>query len=197
MKTTLLFGRLMFDKKLHYFVKEYDLVQHQKEVLSKVINFDAGRTAISSKAFLCEKDFDLDISEFFYDERERELAKALKNRGIEIGIPEMGRREADILLPKMNAQIEVTTIMPVKIGKHKNNAHGTGVHINARLCEGFVRVTNKKIDTFFVVVHKDWMEHRWVKDLNEMIKPKVVLVPTDFKNNWAEKATEMISSQSI
>lgn len=156
--------------------------------------FEKGRCSISSRAFLCNKDFGFDISEFFYDLKEKELVKALVNKGIPIQVPEMGKREADILLPKIGGQIEVTTIMPVGIAKNKNNAHGEGVHINARLCEGFVRVTNNKINKFFVVLYKDWMDYLWVKELYEMIKPKVILIPTDFEGNWAEKTVETLTN---
>lgn len=162
------------------------LKDNEKEI------FKNGRSAISFKAFLCSKDFGLDISEFFYDKKERELAKDLLNQGVEIRIPEMGKREADILLPEINGQIEVTTIMPANIKKNKNNAHGSGVHINARLCEGFVRVVNNKINKFFVVLHKSWMDQGWVRDTYEMIKPRVILLPTDFEENWSAKVAEKI-----
>ena len=155
--------------------------------------FEKGRSAISFKVFLCNKDLGFDISEFFYDKQEKELAKELINRGISIQVPRMGKREADILLPDIKGQIEVTSVMPVRVAKNKNNAHGEGVHINARICEGFVRVINNKINKFFVVLHKDWMEYQWIKDLYEMIKPKVILIPTDFKVNWTEKAVHSIA----
>lgn len=155
--------------------------------------FMNGRRCISFKAFLSSKDFNLDISRFFMTPEERELAYSLLKQNINIRIPEMRKREADIVLQDSYTQIEVTSIMPrSKEARIKNNPHGEGIHLNARFCEGFFRVTKKITPCFFVVFHKEWMENKWVRDLCDLIKPRVIGIPTDFKNNWTKEVIRKI-----
>jgi|TARA_Y100000310_G_C20699639_1_gene828523 hypothetical protein len=155
--------------------------------------FENGRRCFSSRALLSEKEFDLDISKYFVVKEERELAYSLMKQNVSIRIPQMGKREADIVLKDVGAQIEVTNIMPRKGQRHKNNAHGEGSHLNARLCEGFLRVTNKIVPYYFVVFNKAWMDYGWVEDTCDLIKPKVIPLVTNFKDNWAEDIAKKIN----
>lgn len=157
----------------------------EKEIFKK-------RRCISFKAFLSKKDFNLDISKYFANKEERELAYALLKNNIHIRIPEMRKREADIVIQEDNSQIEVTRIIPKLNDITKNNPHSEGVHINARICEGFLRVKNKKIPHFFVVFSEKWMKYRWVGELCDMVKPKVIAIPTNFLENWAEEVANKI-----
>jgi hypothetical protein len=109
----------------------------------------------------------------------------------------MGKREADILLPDVNSQIEVTKIMPAKLKRQKNNAHGEGVHINARLCEGFLRTQKNLVDKFFLVLYKSWGDYGWVRDICIMIKPSVIPIFTDFDEGWAEKVAKEIKYHTL
>jgi hypothetical protein len=150
------------------------------------------RRCISFKAFLSKKEFDLDISKYLTNKEERELAYALLRNKINIRIPEMRKREADIVIEDNNSQIEITRIMPRKNDSSKNNAHSEGIHINGRLCEGFVRVTRENINKFFVVFHKEWIQCGWVRELCKRVGPRVIAIPTDFLKNWAEDVANKI-----
>lgn len=169
------------------------LLEEEKDLFSK------GRWCVCRDAYVSMKEFGLNICDFFYDQQERELARALIEQGINISQPLMHKREGDILLPDIKGQVEVTKIKPVSgIGKkHKNNAHGGGVHINARLCEGFLRINKNEAGIFFVVLHEQWMEYGWVKKLYEKVKPGVILIPTDFEENWNLKAANKIKNELI
>lgn len=157
--------------------------------------FLRGRTTISSKIKISQQEFDLDISRFFLVKEERELALSLIARNVKIEIPMMHKREADIILPEFNSQIEITTIMPVKNkASSKNGAHGEGVHLNARICEGFLRVSKGIVKYFFVIFHKDWLKQKWVKELLKLTKPYVVCIPTDFGKRWHEDVAKDILS---
>ncbi len=101
--------------------------------------FKSGRRCFSSRAFLSSKEFQLDISKFFINKEERQLAYALLNRNTAVRIPEIRKREADIILKDCRIQIELTTISP-SIESNKNSPHSGGMHINGRICEGFLIV---------------------------------------------------------
>jgi len=147
--------------------------------------FKNGRRSFSSRIIFSEKEFNLDISKHFSVREERELAYALVKQNINIRIPQMGKREADIVIKDSNAQIEITNLKPSKINRNKNNAHGEGAHINARLCEGFLRVTKNIVPYYFLIINKGWSEYRWVKETCNLIQPNVVTIYTDFSGDWA------------
>ncbi|MCG2720152.1 MAG: hypothetical protein L6266_05530, partial [Nanoarchaeota archaeon] len=155
--------------------------------------FRKGRRSISSKAFLSKEEFNLDISKFFINKEEQTLASALINQNFNIQIPEMRKREADIILQDYNIQIEITRLKPRSIS-NKNNPHGEGAHINARLCEGFLRVTKGIVPYFFVILHKNWLKYQWVNDLINMVKPKVISIATSFENKWEKDVAESIKN---
>jgi hypothetical protein len=161
------------------------LTEEEKEL------FGRGKRSISYRAFLSGKEFRLDISKFFATKEERGLAYALIDKGMEIRIPKMRERQGDIILRNSSAQIEVTNLMPGK-GANKNNAHGEGIHINGRLCEGFLRVKKKETPLFFVVFNEKWLEHKWIGNLTRQVKPEVIAITTDFKGRWAEKVSNEI-----
>jgi len=161
------------------------LTKKEKEIFRK-------KRCISFKAFLSSIDFNLDISRFFINKEERELAYALLKTRVKIRIPEMRKREADILIQENKSQIEITKVMPRINKKNKNTPHTEGVHITAKLCEGFLRIKKKKVNTFFVVFHEEWMKYKWVRNLCEMVKPKVISIPTNFVGDWAKKVAEKI-----
>jgi hypothetical protein len=87
--------------------------------------------------------------------------------------------------------------MPASVKKEKNNAHGEGVHINARLCEGFLRVQKGLVKRFFVVFHRAWSNYNWVNDICNIIKPSVIPIFTEFDSGWAEKVSEEIKSYTL
>ncbi|MDD5163716.1 MAG: hypothetical protein PHD95_05935 [Candidatus ainarchaeum sp.] len=153
--------------------------------------FKSGKRCISYRAFLSEKDFNLDISRFFTYREERELAYALLKKGAPIKIPRMRLREADIILRENNAQIEVTNVLP-REGENKNNPHGEGMHINGRLCEGFLRAVKKEVPIYFVVFNKKWLSLNWVRQLVEQVKPNVVAIGTDFEKGWEDEVSDKI-----
>lgn len=155
--------------------------------------FKSGKRSISNKAYLSYKEFNLNISDFFMTKTERELAKELIKLRVNINYPQMHKREADIILRDSGAQIEVTTIKPRK-EKGKNNAHGEGIHINAKLCEGYVRVTKGIVPIYFFVFDKKWLEYKWLKDLIPLVVPPVELLPTNFKINWEKQIAKKIKS---
>lgn len=169
------------------------LLEEEKELFFK------GRWCISREAYVSMKEFGLDVYNFFHDQQEKELARALIERGIKISQPMMHKREGDILLPDIAGQIEVTKIKPVHgVGKRfKNNAHGGGVHINARLCEGFLRVNKNETKIFFVVLHEQWMEYNWVRELYEKITPSVVVIPTNFEDGWNFRVADKLKEELI
>lgn len=155
--------------------------------------FGEGRRCISLRAYLSSKEFELDISKFFVNKEERELAYALMARNINIRIPEMRKREADIVL-EQNIQLEITRLKPRKESS-KNSPHTEGVYINARLCEGFLRAMNGIVPFYFVVFDKRWLKFGWVRDLINEVKPKVISILTDFEENWQENVAEKIKNK--
>ncbi|MFH1256683.1 MAG: hypothetical protein V1494_05340 [Candidatus Diapherotrites archaeon] len=152
--------------------------------------FKNGKRNISYRAFVSKKELNIDISKFFSTREERELADALVKKGVNIKLPRMRQREGDILLDFCNAQIEITNIMPPN--GNKNSPHSEGMHINGRLCEGFLRVTKKEANLFFVVFNEEWLKNNWVKKLIDQVKPKVISITTDFRNGWAQDVAEKI-----
>lgn len=148
--------------------------------------FKNGRTSLPSKVELSEKEFQLNISKFFQTKEEKELAYSLLEKGIKVRIPEAHKREGDIITQNPYTQIEVTTIKPVEKDFVKNNPHGEGVHLNARICEGFLRVAKGIVPIFFVVFHEDWMKFKWVRNLIELVRPNVICIPTNFDQGWEE-----------
>ncbi|MCX6802706.1 MAG: hypothetical protein NT067_06370 [Candidatus Diapherotrites archaeon] len=161
------------------------LTKKEKEI------FKNGRRSISYRAFLSEKEFELDISKFFNAKEERELAYSLLKKGVEISIPKMGERQGDIILKKSGIQIEITNLLPGK-ASNKNNAHGEGIHINGRLCEGFLRVKKQETPLFVVVFNERWVEQKWVEQLVQQVKPEVIVITTNFKDDWAEDVSRKI-----
>ena len=159
--------------------------------------FRSGRKAISYKAYLSSKEFYLDISRFFSTKDEKELAYAILKRGINVRIPEMRKREADIVLKDSGVQIEVTKLKPNEKKTHHNSPHTDGAHINARLCEGYLRVTKKIVPLYFVVINHKWLTHGWVKELISQVEPSVVCIATDFEDGWEEKVADKIKSDMI
>ena len=156
--------------------------------------FNNGRRCFSSRILLSEKEFNLDISHHFLVKEERELAYELTKRNINIKIPQMGKREADIILKDSNAQIEITNLNPRKENS-KNNPHGEGAHINARFGEGFLRVTKNIIPYYFLVINKNWKKFEWVKETCRLVQPKVITIFTDFQEDWTEKVAKKIESK--
>lgn len=156
--------------------------------------FEAGRRAISYKAFISAKDFNLDISKYFTDPKERELAFELLRRKILIRHPQPGLREADIVLDGTGNQIEVTKIAPI-MPLQKNNAHGEGVHVNARICEGYLRVKTGKISKYYLVLDRRWLSFSWVKRLMLETCDQVRIIPTDFGCEWASGVADSIESE--
>ncbi|MBW3019053.1 hypothetical protein KY329_02630 [Candidatus Woesearchaeota archaeon] len=156
--------------------------------------FKSGRRCFSSKALFSRKEFDLDVSKFFMTKDERELARALLTKGVNIRIPEMRKREADIVLNESGAQIEITRVKP-RLGENtKNSPHSEGVHINARLCEGFLRVSKGVTPFYIVVFDKQWEGYGWVKELMESVKPKVYCYTTDFEQDWENTIAKKIKT---
>jgi hypothetical protein len=156
--------------------------------------FESGRRCFSSRAYLSGREFDLNISNFFMTKDERELAYALLKKNINVRIPEMRKREADIVLKDFGIQIEITHLKPREKENHKNSPHTEGVHINARICEGFLRVIKGITPYYFVIFDKQWLNYSWVKDLIEMVKPKVFCLTTDFNDDWEEIVSSKIKS---
>lgn len=149
--------------------------------------FKAGRRAVSYKAYLNSNEFNIKIGDLFQHETERELAQALIDRKIKIRAPEMRKREADIVIEKPLTQIEITTIKPSK-QKQKNNAHGEGIHLNARICEGFVRVKKRLIDKYVIVYKRGWEDYAWFRELKKLAERELLFIPTNFEESWAKKA---------
>ncbi|MFH0752636.1 MAG: hypothetical protein V1914_03505 [archaeon] len=156
--------------------------------------FQAGRKAVSNRVYLSGKEFKLDISRFFSTKDEKELAYALLQRGINVRIPEMHKREADIVLKDSGVQIEVTQLKPKKNKSSQNSPHTTGVHINARLSEGYVRVTKNMAPLYFVVFNGSWKKYKWVTDLVKMVEPHVKCISTNFEPNWEDNVANTIKS---
>ena len=125
---------------------------------------------------------------------ERELAYALLRRNINVRIPEMRKREADIVLKDYGIQIEITHLKPREKENHKNSPHTEGVHINARLCEGYLRVTKNKTPLYFVVFNETWLNYKWVGDLISEVKPQVRCITTDFEAGWEEIVANKVKS---
>lgn len=157
--------------------------------------FEEGKRSFSSRIILSQKEFKIDIYKFFMTREERELAYALLKKNINIRIPQMGKREADIVLKDNGAQIEVTNLMPRNEDRHKNNAHGEGIHINARLGEGFIRVTKKIIPYYFLILNISWKKYKWVQETCKLVEPNVITLYTDFNGNWSENITKKIISE--
>ena len=106
----------------------------------------------------------------------------------------MGKREADIVLKDDNSQIEITNLIPKEAYRSKNNAHGEGSHINARICEGFLRTTKNIIPYYFLIFNKKWEDYQWVNETCEMVKPKVITISTNFEENWADEIAKKIKN---
>ncbi len=155
--------------------------------------FKSGKRCVSSRAYLSNKEFDLDISKFFMTKDERELAYALLKRNINVRIPEMRKREADIILKDSGIQIEVTHLKPREKETHHNSPHTDGVHINARLCEGHLRVKKNLTPLYLVVFNKKWIKYKWVNDLIRMVQPCVRCITTNFEYDWEEKVADKIN----
>lgn len=160
----------------------------------KEIELFKQRRAISYKAIFSAEEFSVDISKYFSHSKERELAFQLIKQKVDIRIPKMRKREADIVLLKTGNQIEITTITPKK-HVQKNNAHGEGIHINARICEGFLRVTKKIVNKYFLVLDERWFNFDWVKELIAQTSPNVICILTNFENNWSEKVAGKIKKE--
>lgn len=157
--------------------------------------FNEGRRCFSTNILFSSKEFQLDIPKFFVNKEERELASALLKRNINIRMPDSRKREADIVLDDYGIQIEITKVSPRPFPQtHKNSPHCEGLHINGRICEGFLRVA-KKVVPYYIVVFKDkWMKVRWVNELKKLVKPEVILITTNFKKEWEDNvADKMIS----
>lgn len=155
--------------------------------------FKSGRRCFPSKIFLSSREFQLDISKFFMHKEERALAYALLNRNINVRIPDMRKREADIVLTDHDIQIEITTIHPRPQAEcRKNSPHSEGLHINGRLCEGFLRVTRKIVPYYIVVFNKIWMKLKWVQDTCSLVEPRVLAITTNFKKGWENDVADKI-----
>jgi hypothetical protein len=103
----------------------------------------------------------------------------------------MGERQGDIILKNSGIQIEITNLLHGK-ASNKNNAHGEGIHINGRLCEGFLRVKKQETPLFVVVFNEMWLEQKWVEKLVQQVKPEVIVITTNFKDDWAEDVSRKI-----
>jgi len=154
--------------------------------------FLSGRRAISNKLSISLKEFNINLPDFFSTKDERELASALINEGIKIRIPDARKREADIVLLGSNVQIELTHLKPQKPEELKNSPHSEGVHINARICEGYLRVSKGIVPLYIVIFNKDWIKNTWLKDLIEQVKPEVICFVTDFNDFWEMKVSKEI-----
>ena len=158
----------------------------------EIKQFEFGKRSIPSRAYLSRGEFDLDISKFFMTRDEKELAYALLKRDINVRIPEMRKREADIVLKESGIQIEITHLKPREKENHKNSPHTEGVHINARICEGYLRVTKNIVPLYFVVFNQKWLKYKWVNDLIPIVKPHVKCITTDFEFGWEEIVADKI-----
>lgn len=156
--------------------------------------FESGRRCVSSRAYLSRKEFNLDISQFFMTKTERELAYALLKRNINVRIPEMRKREADIVLKDSGIQIELTNLKPREKENTKNSPHTEGVHINARICEGYLRVSKGLVPSYFVVFNKSWLNYKWINDLILIAEPQVNCITTDFEFGWEKHVADKIKS---
>ncbi len=105
----------------------------------------------------------------------------------------MRKREADIVLTDYNIQIEITATKPrPQKDNHKNNPHSEGLHINARICEGFLRVAKRIVPYYILIFNKKWMKFKWVHDLCDLVKPKVIIIPTKFEDGWENNLADKI-----
>jgi|GEM_PF-3228488 len=154
--------------------------------------FDTGRRSIKSRVCVSPSDFNLELYNLFLVREERDLAKELIHRGIKVSLPDVRIRSGDLLLKENNAQIEITTIMP-NSNKQKNGPHGSsGAHINARICEAYLRTKVLGVKSFFVILNQAWADYTWINDLIELIEPNVKVLFTNFTDKWQIDASKEI-----
>ncbi len=155
--------------------------------------FSQGKRSIPTKVYLSRNEFGIDISKYFIVKEEQELASGLLQLGFNIRIPQMGKREADIVLRKSKTPIEITRIKPRRKSRSNTNSpHTDGIFINARICEGFLKVSKKIVPLYIVVFREEWLDFKWVRDLIATTLPEVFCLTTNFNKGGEEQIAREI-----
>jgi hypothetical protein len=155
--------------------------------------FFQGRRSIPTKVYFSRNEFGIDISKYFIVKEEQELASGLLQLGFNIRIPQMGKREADIVLRRSKVQIEITRIKTRRNPRSSTNSpHTDGIFINARICEGFLKVSKKIVPLYIVVFREEWLDFKWVRDLIATTSPEVFCLTTNFNKGWEEQIAREI-----
>ena len=61
--------------------------------------------------------------------------------------------------------------------------------------EGFLRVTKGLIKYYFLVIDKRWFSFKWVKESARIIGDSIVIIATDFGENWQEEVADSIKKK--
>lgn len=136
--------------------------------------------------------FGLEIKDFYSIKEEKELVEYLSSRGEDIKIKRPSD-PYDILLIKKKIAVEVHNSFPRKgdlVTRHKIKP---GM-IRLRILEADFLIKNKKLNEFYVIIHKKWENGKYIKEISNHVHKKVNVLFTDFKNKWYEKIGKKLLS---
>lgn len=136
--------------------------------------------------------FGLTVLDFYNVKEERELVETLINKNIKINIKNYND-PYDIYLPEYKTIIELHNSIPGLQDlstRHKVRP----AMVRLRILEADYLVRNKIADISFVVLNKKWENGKYIQEIIKDINNKVIIVFTDYKENWSNNVGNKIIS---